>query len=50
MSLYNSNINYHGPDSNNIKKNIYIDKITNTCYRFVPQTCICPIGMNRKRV
>lgn len=48
MFFCNSDINYHGPDSNDVKKNVYTDKNTNTCYQFVPQTYICPIGVCRK--
>lgn len=33
---------YHGPDSNDIKKNIY--KFGNQCYKFIPIPYICPIN------
>lgn len=32
---------YRGPNSNEIKKNIY--KLNDKCYKFVPVVHICPI-------
>lgn len=37
---YNLSI-YKGPDSNDIKKNIY--SIDNKCYKFTPEVCFCSI-------
>jgi len=37
-------IQYHGPNSNQIKKNVYFDPQNNYCYRMIPQTSICPLG------
>lgn len=39
-----SNVTYRGPNSNNIKKNIYFDNDKEYCYQFIPNVCICPIG------
>ncbi len=39
---------YHGPDSNIIKNQIY--KKDNICYRFVPQMYICPIFYSMKAI
>ncbi len=39
---------YKGPDSNQIAKEVYIDKNGNK-YKWVPKVCICPIlySMNK---
>jgi hypothetical protein len=44
-----TNIN-HGPNSKNIIKNIYKNKINNTCYKLIPLVHICPsyISMQKK--
>ena len=41
--LFNED-NYHGPNSNNIKKYIYEIEYNNSkkYYKFIPQVCICP--------
>ncbi len=31
--------NYHGPDSNIIRKNIYYDIKTNSCFKLIPILC-----------
>lgn len=33
----------HGPDSNEIKKQIYFNMSDQSCYRFVPQSYVCPL-------
>ena len=33
--------NYHGPNSNIIRKNIY--KIDDKYYKFIPELCVCPL-------
>jgi len=38
---------YHGPDTNQIRKKIYIDKQTNKYYRFIPKICFCPLGYKK---
>lgn len=40
------NYEYHGPDSNEIKKEIYHDK--NGCYKLIPKIYACPIGISMK--
>ena len=32
---------YHGPNSNNVRKEIHIDK-NSECYKFVPQVYLSP--------
>ena len=36
------NLNYHGPNSNIIRKYIY--QFGTKFYKFTPQVCICPLG------
>ena len=47
MRYFKPSIIYHGPDSNKIRKELYIDKNSLQCYRFVPQVHFCPLGFNR---
>lgn len=35
-------IEYHGPNSNDVKKWVYKDRDGNY-YKFMPEICICPI-------
>lgn len=44
VKLCFSNIIIRGPDSNEIKKHIYVDETTKECYQLIPNVCICPIG------
>ena len=37
---YSWKIKYIGPNSNDIKKNIYYVKNTNACYKLIPEICI----------
>ena len=34
---------YHGPDSNNIKKNVYSSSQDKTCYKLMPVPYVCPL-------
>lgn len=43
IKLFMSHVITHGPDSNEIKKNIYADQHSGECYRLVPNACVCPI-------
>jgi hypothetical protein len=45
--LYNNK--YIGPNSNDICKNIYIDK-NNKKYKWAPYTCICPIDLSMNKL
>jgi len=40
--LINKNI-YHGPNSDKMRKTIFVDKKNNKCYIFEPQVYLCPI-------
>ena len=33
----------HGPNSNQIKEQIYYDHKENKCYQFIPHTYVCPL-------
>jgi len=46
MKNWVPNIYSKGPDSHDIKENIYMTD--NYCYQFVPHVYICPIGTNKK--
>ena len=45
---FHETIIYHGPNSNKIKKEIYYDKKTGTCYKLIPKIHICPIKYSMK--
>ena len=40
------NYEYHGPDSNEIKKEIYMDDTG--CYKMIPKVYACPIMWSMK--
>lgn len=44
VTLYFPNNPIHGPDSNQIKREIYFDQSAGSCYQMIPEMCICPIG------
>lgn len=45
--LYNNK--YIGPDSNDICKNIYVDKYGKK-YKWMPQVCVCPIDYSMNKL
>lgn len=45
--LFNLTVKYHGPNSNNIRKEIYQDK-KDSCYKMEPVVHICPISFQKK--
>lgn len=49
IKIWYRNIVLHGPNSMAIKRSIYYDNDTKNCYRFVPQTMICPIGSHHDK-
>ena len=46
---FHKTIIYHGPNSNKIKKEIYYDKNTKSCYRLIPKVHICPIAYSMNK-
>jgi hypothetical protein len=42
-NYFNKSTSYHGPNSNNIRKTIFIDKKNNKCYTFEPHVYMCPL-------
>lgn len=41
MYMFSQKVIEHGPDSNQIKRDIY--QHNGKCYKFIPQPYICPI-------
>ena len=41
-SLY-SKVTHHGPNSNEIKKQIFYNEVDQHCYRFIPKSYVCPL-------
>ena len=41
-------VEYHGPNSNVIRKQIHYDEKTGKCYSFKPVVHICPINLSMK--
>jgi hypothetical protein len=40
----------HGPNSTKLRKKIYYDEKTNSCYKFKPVVYICPISLSMKNI
>jgi len=43
MKAVYSKVTHHGPDSNEIKKQIFHNEVDQQCYRFVPKSYVCPL-------
>ena len=42
-NYFNKNMLYHGPNSNNIRKMVFVNKKNKKCYIFEPRVYMCPI-------
>ena len=41
--IINRSYVYHAPSSNSVRKKLFHDNSTNTCYKLIPKIFICPI-------
>ena len=42
-------LQFQGPDSNEIRKDIYFDLSNQTCFQFLPQPYICPLSLLKQK-
>uniref|UniRef100_A0A6C0BL30 Uncharacterized protein n=1 Tax=viral metagenome TaxID=1070528 RepID=A0A6C0BL30_9ZZZZ len=48
IHLWKPWIIYHGPNSDTVRQQIYADSATGHCFRYEPQTYLCPINVIHK--